>query len=84
MNLSQIQTYIKYITDASGEKIEAIIPIEIWQILIERLQHLESGLDTVDENEPKAQILADLQESIRQSRVQQTYPLSELWDDIDN
>ncbi len=84
MNLSQIQNQIKYITNAAGEKTEVIIPVEIWETLIELLHPIESGLDTIDENQPKAGILADLQESIRQARSGQTYPISELWDDIDS
>ena len=84
MNLSQIQNQIKYVTNAVGEKTEVLIPVKIWATLVEHLQAIESGLDTIDENEPKAEILADLQESIRQSQTGQTYPISELWDGIDS
>ncbi len=84
MNLSQIQNRIKYVTNAAGEKTEAIVPVEIWETLIELLQATESGLDPIDENEPKAGILEDLQESIRQSRTGQTYPVSELWNEMDS
>jgi hypothetical protein len=31
----------------------------------------------------KAQILADLKTSLQQSQAGQTFPISELWDDID-
>lgn len=79
MNLLQIQNQIKYVTNAAGEKTEAIVPVEIWETLIKLLQAIESGLDTIDENEPKAEILANLQESIRQARAGQTYPICELW-----
>jgi hypothetical protein len=41
-----------------------------------------SGLAWIDEQEPKAQILANLQESVRQATAGQTLPVSELWDDI--
>ncbi|AFZ15695.1 hypothetical protein Cri9333_4939 (plasmid) [Crinalium epipsammum PCC 9333] len=84
MKLSQIQNQIKYVTNAAGEKTEVLIPVEIWETLIELLQPIESGLDPIDSNEPKAQILADLQESIRQGRTGQTYPVSALWDDMDS
>lgn len=82
MNLSQIQNRIKYVTNAAGEKTEVIVPVEIWETLIKLLQAIESGLDTIDENEPKATILADLLESIQQARAGQTYPISELWNHI--
>ena len=84
MNLSQIKKQIKYFTNSAGKKTEVIIPVEIWKTLIELLQTLESGLNIVDEKEPKAEILADLQESILQARTGQTYPISELWDDMDS
>ena len=84
MNLSQIQNRIKYVTNAAGEKTEAIVPVEIWKALVELLQAIESGLDPIDENEPKAGILEDLQESIRQARTGQTYPISELWNEMDS
>lgn len=84
MNLSQIQNRIKYVTNAAGEKTEAIVPVEIWETLINLLQAIESGLDPIDENEPKAAILADLLESIQQARIGQTYPISELWNDMDS
>lgn len=84
MNLSQIKKQIKYVTNAAGEKTEVIVPVEIWETLIELLQPIESGLNPIDENEPKAEILADLQESILQARTGQTYPISELWDDMDS
>jgi hypothetical protein len=45
MNLSQIHNRIKYITNVAGEKTEAIVPVEIWETLIELLQAIESGLD---------------------------------------
>lgn len=82
MNLSQIQNRIKYITNAAEKKTEAIIPVEIWETLINLLQAIKSGLDTIDKNEPKAGILADLQESIRQAKIEQTYPISQLWNAI--
>ena len=84
MNLDQIQTKIKYVTDAAGTTTEVIVPVEIWSTLIELLQPIESGLDPLDETESTADILADLQESIRQSRAGQTYPISTLWSDIDS
>ncbi len=37
-----------------------------------------SGLSPIDENEPKAQILADLQEFIRAAKAGKTYPISQL------
>jgi hypothetical protein len=71
MNISQIEN-IKYITNERGDKIEAVIPIELWYELLDKISPAElsagdpdeSGLDPVNENEPKSQILVDLQASI--------------------
>jgi hypothetical protein len=43
-----------------------------------------SGIDPIDENEPKSRILADLQEAIRAVKAGETYPVSQLWDDSDS
>ena len=88
MNISQIKIIVKYITNAQGEKTEAIVPIELWNSLLEIIPNeiypTVSGLSPIDEDEPKAQILADLQASIRAARAGETYPISQLWDDLDD
>ena len=65
MNTSKITSNIKYITNTQGEKTEVIIPIELWNRLMQSIDPSEiystvSGLSPVDEDEPKSQILADL------------------------
>ncbi|NJL43671.1 MAG: hypothetical protein HC935_11145 [Pseudanabaena sp. SU_2_4] len=82
MTIAQIQASIEYVTNAAGEKINVLVPVGIWDKLIKSLQSIANDLDRVDEEEPKAQILDDLRESIRQA-AGQTFPISELWDDID-
>jgi hypothetical protein len=89
MNISQIESIVKYITNAQGEKTEAIIPIELWHDLLKtfpsmRDESIDSGLDPVDENEPKSKILADLQASIRAVKAGEVYPVSQLWDELDD
>ena len=89
MNISELQTLVKYISNAQGEKTEVIIPIEVWRSLLQKitpskLYSTPSGLSPVDENEPKTQIIADLQESIRAARSGETYPISQLWEDLDS
>ncbi|BAY63250.1 hypothetical protein NIES22_33360 [Calothrix brevissima NIES-22] len=83
MIIAQIKSQIRYITNVDGELIDVIVPIELWQQLISSINSdTANGLAWIDEQEPKAQILADLQESVRQAAVGQTFPVSELWDDI--
>lgn len=68
MAIDQIASLIRYVTNAEGKTTDVIVPVEIWQQLINSLEvDADSGLAWVDEQEPKAQILADLQESLRQS-----------------
>jgi hypothetical protein len=48
------------------------------------LSPTSSGLDPVDENKPKEQLLADLQEALRAVVAGNHYPVSELWDNLDD
>ncbi len=83
MAIDQTQNLIRYVTNAEGKTTDVIVPIEIWQQLINSVDaDTESGLAWVDEQEPKAQILADLQESLKQAATGQTFPVSQLWQDI--
>jgi hypothetical protein len=88
MNISQIEN-IKYITNDLGDRIEAVIPIDLWYELLGKIspaelsEREESGLDPIDKNEPKSQILEDLQESIQAVKAGDVYPVSQLWNDLD-
>ncbi|GAX39682.1 hypothetical protein NIES4075_06380 [Tolypothrix sp. NIES-4075] len=80
MIIAQIENQIRYVTNVDGETTDVLVPIE-WQQLISSINSDNvTGLAWIDEQEPKAQILADLQESVRQAAVGQTFPVSELWD----
>jgi hypothetical protein len=89
INTSQIDN-IKYITNDRGDKIEAVVPIDLWYELLEKIplneltKQTESGLDPLDEHEPKSQILADLQASIRSAKAGDVYPVAQLWNDLDD
>ena len=74
---------IRYITNAAGETTDVLVPLELWEQIINTLEDPASGLAWIDEHEPKTQILADLQESLKQAATGQTYPVSQLWDDIE-
>ena len=80
MIIAQIESQIRYVTNVNGETTDVLVPVELWQQLISSINSDNvSGLAWIDEQEPKAQILADLQESVRQA-AGQTFPVSELWD----
>jgi hypothetical protein len=82
MNMTQIEHLIRYVTNANGETTDVLVPVEIWQKLMNTINSDPvSGLAWIDEQESKAQILADLQESIRLATAGQTFPVSQLWED---
>jgi hypothetical protein len=66
MPIANIETLIRYVTNAEGKATDVLVPLELWQQLIHSLNTDNvSGLAWIDEQEPKEQILADLQESVR-------------------
>jgi inorganic pyrophosphatase len=82
MMIAQIEKLIRYITNAEGEATDVIVPLEIWQELINFSSTDKiSGLAWIDEQEPKEKILADLQESIKLGEIGQTFSVSQLWTD---
>ncbi|MFW6359755.1 MAG: hypothetical protein ACOC0N_11170 [Chroococcales cyanobacterium] len=74
---------IRYITNSTGKTTDVIIPVELWKKLIENLE-AESGLKWVDENEDKAHILADLQNSLQEAKAGKTLPIEELWANLES
>ncbi len=78
-----IEASVRYLTNNAGEKTDVLVPVEIWAKILKALE-IDSGLSTIDEQEPVSQILADLQAAVQQAKLGQTAPVSELWDDIDS
>jgi hypothetical protein len=83
MVITQVEHLIRYVTNAEGKATDVIIPLEIWQQLLDSLavDHV-SGLAWIDEQEHNQNILANLQESIKLADLGQTLPISQLWQDI--
>jgi hypothetical protein len=86
MPIAPTDNRIRYVTNVEGKTIDVILPVELWQQIINSINidiaiDNVSGLALVDEQEPKEQILADLQESIRLATIGQTIPVSQLWED---
>ena len=78
-----LENQVRYVMDATGEATEVLVPIALWQKLLQTLQDPDSGLIWIDEHEPNAQILSDLQISFQQAVAGQTLPVSQLWNDIE-
>jgi len=56
-----IKNLIRYVTNTEGKTTDVLVPIELWQQIINSLNpNNSSGLAAIDEQEPKTQILADL------------------------
>ena len=82
MPIAKIENLIRYVTNSEGKTTDVLVPLELWQQLIHSLNTDSiSGLTWIDEQEPKEQILADLQESVRLAAAGQTFPASQLWED---
>ncbi len=79
---STLVNQIRYVTNSDGEHV--LVPLALWQQVISALQDPASGLAWIDEHEPKGQLLADLQASFKEAAAGQTFPVSQLWDDLDN
>ncbi len=82
MMIAPIDSCIRYVTNCEGKTTDVIVPVELWQQIINSINiDSISGLSLVDEQEPKGQILADLQESVRLAAAGQTFPVSQLWEE---
>jgi hypothetical protein len=82
MTIAKIETLIRYVTNSEGKATDVLVPFELWQQLIHSLNTDNiSALAWIDEQEPKEQVLADLQESVRLAAAGQTFPVSQLWED---
>jgi hypothetical protein len=82
MAITPTDNRIRYVTNTEGKTIDVIVPIELWQQIINSI-NIDSlnGLSSIDELEPKEQILAELQESIQHAITGQTFPISQLWEE---
>ena len=71
INTENLKNKIRYLTNEQ-EKTDVLIPFTIWQDIIENLEL---------ENDSKAQIIADLKQSLIDVAEGNTLPIEELWED---
>ena len=71
-----LKNKIRYLTNEQGKKTDVLIPFTIWQDIVENLE-LENDLD----DDSKAQIIADLKQSLIDVAEGNTLPIEELWED---
>ena len=79
MTLAELKKLVQYVSSADGEPSAVLVPAEVWGEILMRLGNVESGLHPIDENEPNAQILSDLEEAVRSTKAGETFSVSELW-----
>lgn len=79
MTLIELKKLVTYVSSADGQPTAVLVPTEVWGEILRTLGHVESGLYPIDEAEPHAQILSDLEEAVRSTQVGETFPVAELW-----
>lgn len=74
MSTAKAVAQVKYVTNAYGQTTDVIVPIEVWQPLLEA-QELENP-------EPDA-IAASIHRALADVQAGRTKPIAELWDSLD-
>ena len=77
MNLEHIKQQARYLTNQQGKTTDILIPIEIWEAI---LQVLIEESDPIDS---KNELIADLKQSLIEAKEGKTFPLEELWEGIE-
>lgn len=84
MNLPLPKESIRYVTDTEGKTTGVLVEIDLWQQLVKLVSPDQvSGLAGIDEYEPRAELIKDLQESLQQAIAGKSFSLSQLWEDAE-
>lgn len=78
MNIDLLTNKIRYVTDEEGQKTDVLIPLRMWENILQVL-----NTQITEENENKAELIADLKQSLLDAQKGKTYPLEELWQGIE-
>lgn len=70
MNIDTLKNQIRYLANQEGKPTDVLIPLTIWESIIEKL-----NLEIIEENDDKAQLIADLKQSLIDAKEGKTYPL---------
>jgi hypothetical protein len=77
MNINKISQKIRYLTNESGEKTDVLVPLEIWQNILNFLPKNEI-------EDSKELILNDLKQALLDGKEGKTFPIEELWEGMDD
>ncbi len=82
MTVENFRALVKYVTNAQGEKTDVLVPVKVWESLLNSFEALAIESDVDFDIDSKEQILQDLKDSVRQAQAGQSFPLADLWDGI--
>jgi len=77
INLEHIKQQVRYLTNQQGQTTDVLIPLETWEKI---MQLLTAEHDVIDS---KAELIADLKQSLLEAKQGKTFPLGELWEEIE-
>ena len=76
MNIDTLKDKIRYLTNEEGKTTDVLIPLAVWENILQTL-----NLETAEESDSKAELIADLKQSLLDAQTGKTFPLEELWED---
>ncbi len=80
MSVTEMQRLVQYVTDNQGTQTGVVVPIGLWEEILGSLDANEWS--TVDDEDSKEKILADLTEAMRSTRAGEVFPIEQLWEKV--
>ncbi len=77
MNLEHIQQQVRYLTNQEGKTTDVLIPLDTWETILQVLTAETHPIDS------KAELIADFRQSLIDVKQGKTFPLEELWEEIE-
>ena len=74
MNIETLKNNVRYLTNPQGEQTDVLIPLSLWRNILQAL---------TTETDSKAELIADLKESLIDAQNAKTFPIAELWQDLE-
>jgi hypothetical protein len=79
---NNMQQLVQYVTDSQGTQTGVVVPIALWEKILEALDSEGKELSPIDEEEPNERILSDLEDAVRSARLGMMFPIEQLWDQV--
>jgi hypothetical protein len=80
MSVIEMQRLVQYVTDSQGTQTGVVVPIGLWEKILGSWD--SSDLFSIDEDDSKEKILADLTEAMRSTRAGEVFPIDQLWEKV--